>query len=114
MYQRSVTHTGGQTAAHNGEQKMKIKDIIKQHQLWIENKPGGSKAIFYKKDMSGMDLRGVDLQFASMYKVNLSNADLRGANLSNIEAFETRITGALLDDANLHNSDLKDSRWIII
>ncbi|MBI5365825.1 MAG: pentapeptide repeat-containing protein [Planctomycetes bacterium] len=53
-------------------------------------------------DLSGEDLRGIDLSGASLARVNLSHADLRGAQLG----------GADLSAAKLDFADLRSARMI--
>lgn len=77
--------------------KNKIKEILKQHQLWLNNN-GGKRA-----DLHGVDLRNADLHEANLRGANLRNADLRNVNLC----------GADLREADLHSADLSgaDLSW---
>lgn len=56
----------------------------------------GPGAMLYQRNLSGLDLRGLDLTGAMLAEANLANADLRGATL----------TGATVTDANLSNANL--------
>lgn len=78
---------------------MDLEKILKKHKMWLN---GGERANLINANLSGVNLRGIDLSEADLNGVNLSNADLsytnlRGANLS----------GADLNNANLRNADLR-------
>lgn len=49
----------------------RLKDVLKLHQKWIHNEPGGERA----------DLRRADLREANLRGADLREADLRGSNL---------------------------------
>ena len=63
----------------------------KHDRLWT-SKPGGARAVFSWKDLTGLDLRGK----------NLCDADLTGAILANCQ-----MQGIRLDHANLFGADLQ-------
>ena len=65
----------------------------KHDRLWT-SKPGGARAVFAWKDLSGLDLRGK----------NLCDADLTGAVLA-----DCQMQGIRLDHANLFGADLADA-----
>ena len=54
--------------------KMKLKDILKNHAKWLNNE-GGERA----------DLQGADLQGADLWEANLREANLRGAKLPDFQ-----------------------------
>lgn len=66
----------------------------------------GSKVFVVEEgvDLSGQDLRGVDL-----YRANLRRADLRGADLSEAVLKEADLRGADLRDAVLNDTDLREA-----
>jgi len=65
-------------------------------------------------DLSGRDLRGVNLAGATLDYTNFSNSDLRGANFAGASLVGTSLNSALLQGANfrwanLTNADLSGS-----
>jgi hypothetical protein len=93
----------------------KLKEILKQHRLWIEtNGVQGTRA-----DLSGANLKsayitGADLRGASLTGANLTDANLRGASLTGANLEDTNLTGANLEDTNLTGAiGLPYVSWII-
>ena len=94
-----------------------LKEILDQHQLWIDGK-GGSCA-----DLTGADLRSADLYCANLQRANLTGANLTGANLgganlhgANLQGADltgANLQGAYLNRANLSGAILPDISWII-
>lgn len=94
----------------------KLKRILEKHRKWLNGKEGGVRA-----DLSGADLRWVDLSEkclscanlsganlcdANLRGTNLSDANLRGANLSFVNLSGADLGYADLSDANLYHADL--------
>lgn len=78
-----------------------LRNIIRKHQLWIENEDGGEKA-----DLSDADLCNADLHDVRLCEADLSNAYLRGANLRNAILSNANLSTADLCDADLYGADL--------
>jgi len=83
------------------EEKLKI--ILKKHQNWLWQK-GGEKA-----DLTGADLRGVNLRETSLRDANLTWADLADANLRGADLRNTDLRSANLTNANLRVADLTNA-----
>ena len=64
-----------------------LKEIIKDHALWLENK-GGKKADLIGADLQKADLQGADLRGAQLQGANLRGANLQGADVEGAEADE--------------------------
>ena len=68
--------------------KKQIKDLLEKHLKWLNNEPGGDRAIvesgadLSEANLSGADLSWADLSWADLSEANLSGADLSGADLS--------------------------------
>ena len=75
--------------------------ILDKHEKWLNNEERGERAILYRDDLCGADLREANLNRANLCGANLNRADLREANLC----------GADLGGANLHGADLDYSCW---
>ena len=43
----------------------KLKEVLKKHELWLKNEPGGELANLSFADLSFADLRSADLDFSS-------------------------------------------------
>jgi uncharacterized protein YjbI with pentapeptide repeats len=76
-----------------------LKEIIRRHALWLDDKDGGVKA-----DLSDCDLRGSDLSDCDLSDCDLSGSDLRGSNLRG-----SNLRGSDLSDCDLDFSALSFS-----
>ena len=65
-------------------------------------------------DLSGIDLRDVNLHMFKLTGVTLKDADLRGANLRSAEMQDTNLEGALLDGARLEMADLQGAKGLVV
>jgi hypothetical protein len=94
----------------------KLKEILGQHQLWIDGKGGSCADLtgvnLHRANLSDADLRGAILRDANLTYANLTGANLGGANLggaylgfANLNT--TDLTGANLTDANLIGANLR-------
>ena len=73
----------------------KLKEILDQHQLWIES--------------NGVQGKCADLENAYLEGANLINADLEGAILCIADLWGANLTGAKLTGANLYGANLSDA-----
>ena len=65
-------------------------------------------------DLSGIDLRDVNLGLFDLIGVTLKGADLRGANMYYAYMNDTNLEGALLDGARLESADLKGAKGLVV
>ena len=72
-----------------------LKEILDQHQLWIES--------------NGVQGKCADLEDARLDGANLINADLEGAILCIADLTGANLTGAKLTGANLYGANLSDA-----
>jgi len=84
--------------------KDKLKQILNNHKLWLDNK-GGGRADLRRADFHS-DLRDANLRGSDLRGSNLSHSDLRDADLS-----YTDLRDAKLHGANLSGADLDFSCW---
>lgn len=71
---------------------------------------GGDRYILTGLDLSGQNLRGVNLENMLVFECNLQGADLRGANLRNAGLIQTDFSGADMTGANLRQASLTAAR----
>lgn len=88
---------------------MNKSEILKKHQLWLNNQKGGERADLSCVNLSCVNLSRADLRRADLRRVNLSRADLRGAVLRGADLSGAKLTGANLIGANLHRAKLQDA-----
>ena len=81
-----------------------LKNILKRHQKWIIDEPGGERADLQGADLRGADLREANLREANLWEADLREADLRGANLWEADLREADLRGAYLREADLDYS----------
>ena len=75
-----------------GEIKMtneEIKEVLRKHQMWLNDEKVGEKA-----DLRGANLYGANLYGANLYGANLCEANLREADLSRANLCEANLRGA--------------------
>ena len=89
-----------------------LKEILDQHQLWIDGK-GGQRANLEDANLSGADLFCADLTGAILTGADLSGANLMGANLTHASLEGAYLHNANLEGANLAGAILPDISWII-
>ena len=86
--------------------KEEIQEILRKHQLWLDEKEGGERADFSGAYLSGANLTGADLSYADLSNADLSGADLTGADLSYADLIGANLTGADLSYAYLSRAYL--------
>jgi len=90
----------------------KLATILKNHQKWLNNEPGGvradlSSANLSSANLSSADLSYADLSSANLISANLSSANLSSANLSSADLSYANLSYANLSYANLISADLR-------
>lgn len=79
-----------------------LKQVLKKHRLWLEDKCGGRRA-----DLLDAILRCADLCDANLRNANLCSADLRCANLRCADLCNANLRYADLCGADLRNANLR-------
>ena len=87
----------------------KLKDILKQHKMWLTGKEGGKCADLRGANLRDADLYGADLRDADLCGANLRGADLCNADLRDADLCDADLCGANLRGADLCNADLCDA-----
>ena len=87
----------------------KLKDILKQHKMWLTGKEGGKCADLHGANLRSTDLCNADLRSANLRGSDLCNADLRNADLRGSDLCNADLCGANLRGADLYNADLCDA-----
>ena len=83
----------------------------KHDRLW-SSKPGGARAVFAFKDISGVNLEGRNLCDADFTGAIMNDCHLRGARLDNATLFCADLTGADLRGALLDGPGLRDALFV--
>jgi len=78
----------------------------KHDRLWSA-RPGGARAVFAWKDLSGLDLRGKNLCDADLTGAILAGCDMRGVRLDHANLFGADLQNANLTDASMRRADLR-------
>ena len=84
----------------------KLNDILKLHQMWLNNENKGKRADLSKADLSIADLSRANLSYANLSRANLYNADLSKADLSKADLSFSNLSKADLSKANLSKANL--------
>ncbi len=110
----------GRTAISQPE----LDRALRLHEAYRQSKPGGQRALFSYRDLSGCDLSkrdlaGADFTGAFLVAANLENVNLTGAvlfatnlskaNLRNAKLVRADLRGAMLRGADLTGADLYDA-----
>ena len=88
---------------------MNLEEILKKHEMWLNNEIGGKRANLKGANLKNVDLRGVNLRSIHLSYANLSGADLRGVDLKNADLRFTDLSNADLKYANLKYADLTNA-----
>lgn len=84
-----------------------LRDVLKLHELWLENPDKGARAVLEDVSLGCADLQSVNLRSADLIYVNLCHSDLRGINLSHTKLKCVNLSHADLKGADLSHADLK-------
>jgi len=94
-----------------------LNEILRLHEMWLNDKEGGKRADFQQNNLQDANLRGAllglaNLQYADLRNANLQDANLRGAllGLADLQYADLRnadLRHADLCDANLRHADLR-------
>ena len=88
-----------------------LNDILKLHEMWINNEKGGKRANLsganlFGADLSEANLYKADLSYANLFRANLSYANLSRANLHYVNLFYVNLSFSNLSGANLSGANL--------
>jgi hypothetical protein len=91
-----------------------IKEVLRLHQMWLNNEDGGVRADLRGANLIGANLIGADLRRADLECANLSGANLGGADLRDADLTGVNLRGAYLGGADLRRAylggaDLRDA-----
>ncbi|HQT52884.1 MAG TPA: pentapeptide repeat-containing protein, partial [Phenylobacterium sp.] len=78
----------------------------KHDRLWT-SKPGGARAVFAWKNLTGLDLRGRNLCDGDFTGAILSDCQLQGTRLDHANLFGADLQNANLTDASMRRADLR-------
>ena len=79
-----------------------LYNILKLHEMYLNNEDGGVRASLQDADLRCANLRYADLRDADLQRAYLRDADLQGADLRDAD-----LQGADLRDADLQRADLQ-------
>ena len=91
----------------------KLAEILAKHQLYLDDKEGGSEANLSRADLSGADLSRANLSMANLSWADLSEANLSRADLSWADLSEANLSGADLSGANLSMANLSGAKGLL-
>ena len=87
------------------------KQILKNHQKWINFDPDGIRANLCRADLCEAKLREADLRLAKLREADLRGAYLCGANLCRADLRRADLCGADLRKTNLRGANLDYACW---
>ena len=73
-----------------------LEETLRLHRLWYDEDLSGVRA-----NLTGADLRGMDLAHAWLAYADLTDADLTGANLAYADLTCCRLHGTILTEADM-------------
>lgn len=86
--------------------RAELREILRKHKDWLENKDDGVMARFGESDLSRENLSYMILCGADFTGANLLEANLDISNLSNAILVNTNLRNATLTNANLNGANL--------
>lgn len=83
-----------------------LKELIENHQRWVNHDPSGIRLTLYGEiisniDLSNLDLTGAEIADCGLVNVNITNTKLIGVNLSKSRFINSNLTGADLSYSTL-------------
>ena len=84
-----------------------LEQALRLHEAYRQSKPGGQRALFAYRDLSGCDLSKRDLSDADFSGAFLVGTNLEGANLTSAVLFASNLSKANLRNAKLVRADLR-------
>ena len=92
-----------------------LEEVLKLHNMWLNNEEGGEKANLSETNLSEVNLSGanlseVNLSCAYLNHTDLSEADLSEVNLSRADLRYANLSGADLSGANLSRAKLSRAK----
>lgn len=99
-----------------------LKEILRKHELWLNNDSQGEEADLYRANLCGADLyeenlskadlnraflSGANLSYTNLREADLSEADLYGADLNGADLYRAYLSGAYLSGADLRYANLR-------
>ena len=88
------------------DESIDLKEVLRLHELWINDDKDGRRANLSGADLRGADLRGANLRDADLRVANLRDADLGRAYLGGADLRCANLRDAYLGGANLSGADL--------
>lgn len=99
-----------------------VNEIIRLHELWLEDEPNGKMADFSYEDLSNLDLSNLNLRGAifdctrldncNLNYSNLSHTSLRYASLKYVTCVSTNFAYADFTGANVYKTAFIDNNFI--
>ena len=86
-----------------------LNEILRLHNLYLENDPEGVRADLEDADLENADLSNENLRYANLENADLENADLSNADLRRADLRFADLKNADLSNANLRYANLKGS-----
>ncbi|MFM8678388.1 MAG: pentapeptide repeat-containing protein [Alphaproteobacteria bacterium] len=99
-------------ATHERISQGDLDQVIKQHEMFFDKRPGGKRAQLGKRDLSGLrmarrDLREIDLSGAILVGCDLSESNLQNAVLFGANLGKAKLIGSQLERADLRGAGLE-------
>ncbi len=99
--------------------KLELKKVLELHDEWLRTNGGiGEKADLSGANLREVNLKGADLRWANLSRANLREVNLRGANLRGADLSGADLRWTNLREVNLKGADLRwanlkgaDLRW---
>ena len=83
-----------------------LNEIIKKHQMWLNDENGGERARFNDMNLNGLDLSNSNLEAAYFCGTDLVHSNLENCNLKSCQMCYADLSYANLKNANIQYADL--------
>lgn len=84
-----------------------LANIIKDHNLWLQDLSTGERADLSGVNLKGMNLSGYNLSGANLSYAFMTGTIMKGTDLSGADLRNANLTGAELSESNLNRADLR-------
>ena len=83
-----------------------LNEILRKHEMWLNNEEGGVRADLSNADLSNADLSNTNLSCANLNHADLDHANLSCANLNHADLDHANLKQANLKHAHLYHANL--------
>ncbi|MGM0422915.1 MAG: pentapeptide repeat-containing protein [Pseudomonadota bacterium] len=84
-----------------------LKDIARKHEMFLGGKPGGARAVVKDRDLTGLNMREMQLQQSDFTGCIMRNSDMTAINFESATLFGCDLSNTVMKNGNFSRTDLR-------